>query len=172
MYAEDHFDPFSLISGILAIILGVLIFHNPIFSFQTMLALMAIWAIIEGVFKLFELHGISQTINFHSSWWVLSGIIDILFGIILFIFPTFGLVVLNASIAAWFIIDSLFELWLVAVLNNNNKSYYWLTIIFAVIGILIGILLLVRPDYAIFNASILLMIYLLIFGINQIVRSF
>ena len=172
MYAADRFDPFSLITGVLAIILGVLVLYDPIFSYQSMLTFLAVLAIVEGTFKLFELNGIPRSINFYRGWWIFIGIADILFGVLLFLFPAIGMVAVGATLAIWVLVDSLFELWLSSTLNNNNKGYYWLTIIFSLIGIIIGVFLLIRPAFAIFNVSLLLAVYLLIFGINQIVRSF
>ena len=79
MYERNRFDPFSLIIGILIVVVGVLALRNPFASFSTIIFLMAISAIIEGIFKLFEIRNIARSVNMNSSWWTFSGIVEILF---------------------------------------------------------------------------------------------
>ncbi len=172
MYERNRFDPFSLIIGILIVIVGILALRNPFASFGTIVVLMAIAAIIEGIFKLFEIRNVARSLQMSSGWWTFSGIIDILFGILLFFVPSIGGVVVWISIAIWFIVDSLFELWLSRFLRNNNKTYYWFTVIISILGVVLGVILLFKPAYAISIAIFLLAFYLLLFGINQIIRSF
>lgn len=172
MYERNRFDPFSLIIGILIVIVGILALRNPFASFGTIVVLMAIAAIIEGIFKLFEIRNVARSLQMSSGWWTFSGIIDILFGILLFFVPSIGGVVVWISIAIWFIVDSLFELWLSRFLHDNNKTYYWFTIIISILGVVLGVILLFKPAYAISIAIFLLAFYLLLFGINQIIRSF
>lgn len=172
MYERNRFDPFSLIIGILTVVVGVLALKNPFASFSTIIFLMAISAIIEGIFKIFEVRNIARSISMNSGWWTFSGIVDILFGILLFFVPNIGGVVIWISIALWFIIDSFFELWLSRFLRDNNKTYYWFTIIIGILGIVLGAILLFEPAFAISTAVFLLAFYLLLFGVNQIIRSF
>ena len=172
MYERNRFDPFSLIIGILTVIVGILALRNPFASFGMIVILMAIAAVIEGIFKIFEIRNVARSLQMSSGWWTFSGVIDILFGILLFFVPSIGGVVVWISIAIWFIIDSLFELWLSRFLRDNNKTYYWFTVIISILGVVLGVILLFKPAYAISIAIFLLAFYLLLFGINQIIRSF
>ena len=132
--------------------------------------LMAIAAVIEGIFKIFEIRNVARSLQMSSGWWTFSGHRYFIWYLIVFV-PSIGGVVVWISIAIWFIIDSLFELWLSRFLRDNNNLLL-VTVIISILGVVLGVILLFKPAYAISIAIFLLAFYLLLFGINQIIRSF
>jgi len=79
-----------LFEGILSIIAGIVAFVYPGLTALVLLYLVAIWAIVTGILELVAAFAIR---GFAAREWALglAGIISIIFGILLFVFPRAGL---------------------------------------------------------------------------------
>lgn len=79
-----------LFEGILGIIIGIVALVHPGFTALVLLYVVAIWAVVTGIMELvaaFTLRGLAA-----REWALgLAGVISILFGVVLFIFPGTGL---------------------------------------------------------------------------------
>ena len=82
-----------LLEGVLNILIGVIVFWQPGASLVALIYLIAIWAIISGI----ALIAGGIALIRHSGEWllVLSGIISVLLGIILFVQPGAGIIALS-----------------------------------------------------------------------------
>ncbi|GKT03077.1 HdeD family acid-resistance protein [Furfurilactobacillus sp. WILCCON 0119] len=172
MYERKRFDPFSLIVGILAVIASLVVLRNPLGTLRAFIVLIGILALLEGIFKLVERQTLRRTFNFNPTGWLWGGIFDLIFGLLILFVPSFGAIYMWLTLAIWFILDSLFELWATRFMRGNDKSYYWLSVSLAILGVIIGFALLFSPAFALSTATFLLAFYLMFFGIAQIVRSF
>ena len=89
-----------VLRGVAAIVFGVLAFVAPMFGIALLVALFAIWALVDGIGNL--LTGI-RTRGRDRSWWIeiaegiagevwmaLAGVASILFGVVIFLFPAAG----------------------------------------------------------------------------------
>lgn len=83
-----------LAGGIVGIIIGILAIVWPGKTGLTLLFLIAAWAIIHGIMQLGTSFSLRHLSRFQIGALVLSGIVSILFGLILFIFPTGGILAL------------------------------------------------------------------------------
>ena len=82
-----------LFEGILNILIGIIVFWQPGAALVALIYLVAIWAVITGIALIAA--GIAM-IRLNGEWLlVLSGIISILLGIILFLQPGAGVVALS-----------------------------------------------------------------------------
>ncbi|WP_141557419.1 DUF308 domain-containing protein [Leuconostoc fallax] len=52
MDMTKKFDPFSLITGILSLILAFVILDNPINAFSTFITIVGVFSVIEGILKM------------------------------------------------------------------------------------------------------------------------
>lgn len=83
----------QLIQGILAIIVGILVLSWPGMTALIILYLVAIWAIVSGVFEL----GLSMAASWESAMKYLAGtlgIVSLILGIVMFAFPLKSMVVI------------------------------------------------------------------------------
>jgi uncharacterized membrane protein HdeD (DUF308 family) len=78
-----------IVIGALGIIAGILVFMFPGVTLVTLVVLLGIWAIVRGIMQLvaaFQMRGIQS-----GMWWVgISGVISIMFGILVVVAPGAG----------------------------------------------------------------------------------
>src|SRR5579884_458842 len=74
-------------------------------------------------------------------WWqlILRGILAIVFGFLMFIWPHIGLIVLLALFGAWVFVDGLFDI-AAAFEERRTQSRWWILLLEGLTGIIIGIL--------------------------------
>ena len=92
-----------LLEGIVGIIAGVATFVWPRITGMVLLYLIAFWAISTGVFEI--LSGIRlRTAIANEIWLVLTGVLSLLFGILIIIFPSAGALAIAFWIGAYALI--------------------------------------------------------------------
>lgn len=169
--SSRKFDPWMLILGIASIIIGFLIPRYPKASLLTLAFLVGVFIFIEGLIKLGERKIIR---NFHSEtgWLTFSAILDLIFGIICFLIPAVGLSYLWMMFSITFILDSFFELWASRLIPSSRRNYYWVDVVLGVVGIILGVILLFNPMYALSTILFLIAFYFIFFGVLQVIKSF
>jgi uncharacterized membrane protein HdeD (DUF308 family) len=82
-----------ILEGIVGILAGLIAFAFPGMTILFLVILTAVWAVVSGVFmaaSAFRLHAT------HGRWWLLfSGLVSIAWGVLLYLFPAAGAVVLT-----------------------------------------------------------------------------
>ncbi len=96
-----------LLEGILGIVAGVLVLANPLFAFMTLplfvLYIVAFWAIFTGVAEIIAAIQLRKEIE-GEFWLGLSGLLSVIFGVLLIINPGGGILALLALVAIYAII--------------------------------------------------------------------
>ncbi|UDM31674.1 DUF308 domain-containing protein [Lentilactobacillus laojiaonis] len=166
------FNLFELIVGIIFVLSSITILRNPISSYQAIIVLAGILAIIGGIFELSLKNLIANIDNTSTGMVVFNGIADIIIGIILLFSRNFGPVFVAILFAIWFIYDSATDLWASKFFKQQNKGYYWFSVTISVIGLILGIILLITPIFSALSLVFLVGLYFLVYGIILIVRAF
>jgi uncharacterized membrane protein HdeD (DUF308 family) len=92
-----------LVEGIAGILIGILTFRWPGVTAYVLLAFIAAWAIITGIMEIFEAIELRRIIN--NEWLlILSGAASVVFGLLLIIFPSSGILTLIWLIGIYAII--------------------------------------------------------------------
>lgn len=90
--ANRHGEPrwvALLISGVLGALIGVLTFLMPGVTGLVLLYFIAAWAIVRGVMEIVAAVQLRKVIK-GEFWLILAGVLSVLFGILLFLFPGAG----------------------------------------------------------------------------------
>ena len=53
-----------------------------------------------------------------------------------------------------------------------GRAIYWLTLIINVLGLVLGILMLVRPAFSLFSVMVTIGCYLILLGIDNVISAF
>ena len=165
-----QWGPFLL--GILYLVLGILAFNNPVISIVSIAYVFAIGAIIIGLFQIFARRRIKQFSTYDSTALVFLGVIDIIIGVIFFINIATAVFAIHFLFALWLIIDSIGALVSAGPIKDYSKAQYWLTIVVAIIGLVIGVVLIFNPATSFLTIALLIGIFFTLFGILNIVYAF
>jgi uncharacterized membrane protein HdeD (DUF308 family) len=103
--------------GVLGLGIGLLTFVWPGVTMLTLLVLVAVWAIVDGIMRVvsaIELHKVIE----HEWLLALSGVLSMLFGAAILIWPILGALALVTAIGIYAIINSALLLWQSIRLRN------------------------------------------------------
>ena len=99
-----------LLEGLAGIIIGALTFFWPNITALVLLFFIAAWAIITGIFEIVAAIRFRHVIPGEEWAMVLNGLLSVLLGVLLFVFPTAGAVGLIWLIGIYAIVAGILEL--------------------------------------------------------------
>jgi uncharacterized membrane protein HdeD (DUF308 family) len=110
-----------LLEGLAGIVIGLLTFFWPNITALALLYLIAIWAIVTGIFEIVAAIEFRQVIP--GEWATfLMGVLSVLLGILLFVYPSAGEVGLTLAIGIYAIIAGIMELTFAFRLHDLGKK--------------------------------------------------
>lgn len=162
----------ALILGILFILVSLLSFSDPVGDLISLVIFFAIFAIIKGVYELIARNALKNLTGYKAFFPIIIGVVDIIVGIYLLFNLNIGVAVLPFVFAIWFIIDSVFSLFTLDLAKTFSRGYFWFALIMNILGIILGFMLLSNPLVSALTLGFLVGVYLMIFGITQIIYAF
>ena len=115
---------------------------------------------------------VARTLHLARWWWtyVVRGAIAILFGILAFVAPGFGLVGLVALFAAWAIIDGVGSL-IAGIRTRGGDRSWWLEVLEGLVSVAAGAVALLVPDIAARALVLIIGAWAVLTGIIEIVLA-
>lgn len=162
----------EIVQGILLILLGIYTLLRPEGMITGIVVIYGILAVIMGIADIVLYIRVEQNIGFGPVVSLISGILSVMSGLMLLIFPGAGKAVLSLLFPIWFIahcISRLSHLNTIRIIAGN--FYYYFTLIVNIIGIVLGFLMIVFPWVSILSMGWLIGAYLIIFGIDCLVMA-
>lgn len=169
---QKGFDWFSLVIGILFILAGFASIMHPDTTLHFLTILTGIIFILRGIYELWFRQFINRTLNESTGWIIFAAILDIILGIIVLVYPGWGVLYIAILFAIWFIIDSIMEIKASKLFKNFHRGYATWLIVLGVISVILGIILLFSPLLSAMVIVWLISTMLLVFGIMHIVQAF
>ena len=170
MYLTTNKKNYSLFSGILLLVLGIVIFNNPFGTLEFLLTIVAIGILIWGITNIIS-YKLVSVLQKNQSWILLQGILNILFAIVI-------LMSLNLAVRTIMIIFGIYliSLSVIKVIHAVKLVQYnivgWeLSLTIGIIGILFGICLFILPEIIPVILSLLLMTIGIIIIVNAIIKK-
>ncbi|MGE5268766.1 MAG: HdeD family acid-resistance protein [Thiohalocapsa sp.] len=155
--------------GALAILFGVLAIIWPGITALVLVLMFGAYAFVDGIFALVAAMRLAHQ-HGRSAGLVLEGILNVIIGIICFVWPVSALVALIYLIAIWAIISGIA---LIAVgLSLIRLSGEWLLVVGGVLSIILGVILFIQPALGVVTLSWWLGIYAILFGIMLVTAAF
>jgi uncharacterized membrane protein HdeD (DUF308 family) len=93
----------AVLEGVVSIIAGVLALAFPAFAALSLLLIISAWSIVTGVVKVVMAIRLREQIT-GELWLAIAGILSIVFGVLLFLFPTSGAITIVWIIGAFAIV--------------------------------------------------------------------
>lgn len=169
---ENGFNWWSLIIGIIYIVLGILAFNNPLGSASFVIYLFAFAVAFKGIAQIIIRNRLKEYSGMTNNWMIVIGIIDIIIGVFLFFNVTAGVIALPIVFAMWFIIDSVIALISARTIRKYSKRNFWLIVFLSIISIIIGIILIFNPIASILTVAYLVGIYFTLNGLSFVIQAF
>lgn len=164
------FDWGALIAGVLLVITAFLLLRHPAKGLHAFVLLFGILSILQGFVWL---AGYARFRDFFDLSWVtiISGVLDIIIGILFLASYDIGGLTIAYLFAVWFLIDSIVGIVFAWHLRDFNRGYFIFDLIMNILSVIIAIFLILNPVIAALSLIYLVAFWLLVFGINEIVMS-
>lgn len=160
----------QIIKGVLFVVLGVLAFFYPIEALLNLGLYIGYVSLFTGVLYLF--YTITRKEGEHSSgWYLLEGLLDIVFGLIIITNPILTLEVIPFIVGFWVVFLGVIQISVGYALRHIVPvSNVWLLVI-GVLSIVFGFLIINAPVISSTAITTLLSIFFICYGVAHIITS-
>jgi uncharacterized membrane protein HdeD (DUF308 family) len=155
--------------GVLAILFALVAFFMPGVTAAALVLVFGAYALVDGIFALIAgLRAASH--HGRSAPLLIEGVLNLLIGILVFLWPVAALVTLIYMIAIWAVVTGV--VLIAAGVALIRYSGEWLLILGGIVSVLFGIVLFFAPGAGIVAISWWLGAYALLFGIALLMTAF
>lgn len=173
MRKRSGFGWLELVIGVLLILLGVLAFVKPDLALTSLIFAYGAAAVIMGIADIVLYIRVERFTGFGPILSLISGILSVMSGIMLLVYPRTGVLVLTVLFPIWFIahcISRLAHLGHIRFVAGNGIYYF--TLIVNIIGLILGFLMIFNPFFTLTTIRYFASVYLILLGIDSVVMAF
>jgi uncharacterized membrane protein HdeD (DUF308 family) len=158
-----------LIRGIAAVLFGIAVIFYPGLSLAILVAALAAYLFVDGIFALIS----AIQHRDQEGWWAvaLEGILGILAGIAVFLFPIAATFTFLYIVVFWAIATGVLEIIAAIQLRKQIENEWWM-ILSGAISIIFGIVLLLNPGEGILTLLWLFGGLAIAFGVMLVILAF
>jgi len=163
----------QFIIGILMIILGIFAFTSPEDTLFGFIILCGAMAVAIGICDIIFYVKAERFTGFGPIVAMISGILSVMAGIMLLVYPNTGKLVLTLLIPIWFISHCISQL--VNLIENRfiiGGFHYFISIVINILGLIMGFLMLLQPVLSLFTASFMIGVYLVVLGVGSVMLAY
>lgn len=154
-----------LITGILSILFGIVLFVWPGKTLLVLIYLFGAYILVDGILAIIASF-MERKINPGWWWLLIGGIAGVIVSFIVFSSPGATSLVIYFFIAAWACITGIFEI------VSGFMRRAWLAVLAGVLSVILGIIFFAHPVAGILSILWLLALFAIASGIVQIVHAF
>lgn len=162
----------ELAIGVLLIVLGIGTFLNPGLALTRLVFLYGIAAVIMGIVDIVLYIQVERYSGLGPVIALISGILSVMSGIMLMVYPQTGVLMLTLLFPIWFIAHCVARL---AHLNHirlvAGNGLYGFTLAVNIIGLILGVLMILHPLFTLSAIRFFAGIYLILLGIDAVVMA-
>ena len=150
-----------ILSSVIAFIVGIIMVINPHMSIKTIGIIASIYLIINGIILIIlDVKSTEYYVPFDG---MLSGILSVVFGIILVCKPNILSTLFTIAIGVWIILSSINSIKVSIALRKENIPWI-LLLLFGIVDLILGMIVIINP----FEASLSIVVFT---GIMLIIHS-
>lgn len=170
MRRRSGFGWFELVIGILLVILGLFTFIRPGSVLTGIVIAYGVIAVVTGIGDIVFFVRAERFTGFGPAVSLVSGILSIMAGVMLLVYPSAGKWVMVLLLPIWFIAHCISRLSNLRIIRiTAGDFYYYVTLIVNIIGIVLGCMMIIWPTLSLFSIGFLIGTYLILLGIDSIV---
>ena len=167
MKRRSGFGWMELIIGIALAVLGIFTFVYPDNAVTTLVIIYGIIAIITGIADVVLYVRVDKHLGFGPTVSLISGILSVMAGAMLLVYPNAGKWVLSLLFPIWFIAHCLSRLSHLNTIRFIAGNFvYWFTMIVNIIGLVLGVVMIFSPNISVAAVAYIVGAYLVLFGIR------
>jgi uncharacterized membrane protein HdeD (DUF308 family) len=158
------------VRGVAAVLFGLIAFIMPGATLAAIVLLFGAYAVVDGIFAIVAAVRAAER---HARWWslALQGVVDIVAGIIAFVWPAVTVLVLLFLVAFWAIVTGVLEI-AAAIRLRREIQGEWLLILSGILSVVFGGALLAVPGAGLVVIIWWIGAYALVSGIVMITLAF
>ena len=172
MRRRSGFGWLELAIGILLIALGVLAFVKPDLALTSLVFAYGAAAVVMGVADIILYIRVERFTGFGPMLSLIAGILSVMSGVMLLVYPGTGVLVLTVLFPIWFIahcISRLTHLGHIRFVAGDGMYYF--TLIVNIIGLILGFLMIFNPFFTLTTIRCFAGVYLLLLGVDSVVMA-
>ena len=171
MRRRSRYGWLEFVEGILLILLGLITMFRPGSVLRSVTIIYGIMAVITGVSDVIFYAKTERYIGFGPTIALVTGILSLLAGLMLLMYPNAGELIMTLLLPIWFIAHSVSRLTHIPLVRLAGKFYYYFTLIVNILGITLGCLMIIWPWVALFSTGFIIGGYLILLGIDCVVMA-
>ena len=162
----------ELLEGVLLIVLGIVTFTRPDGALTGFVLFYGIMAVIMGIVDILLYVRMERYVGFGPVVSLISGILSVMTGLMLLVYPTAGKLAVTILFPLWFIAHCISRLANLGRIRffSGNFTYYF-TLVLNIIGLVIGMLMLIDPWFSLLSIRFIVGFYLTLLGIDCIILA-
>lgn len=162
----------ELFTGIILIILGAVIMRQPVGILIWIVILCGVLAIFSGIADIVLYVKMEHFTGFGPVVSLVTGILGVMAGFMLIAYPGAGTWALAMILPIWIIAHCISRLSHLQYMKMHfGMTYYTISLILNILGLIVGILLIFRPMITIFSMGLLVGAFLIIEGAECILAG-
>ena len=170
MRRRSRYGWLELIEGILLILLGIYTLCNPGSMLRGITFAYGLLAVITGISDIVFYAKTERYVGIGPTLSLVTGVLSILAGLMLLCYPNAGVWIISLLMPIWFIAHAISRLTHLNFIRiAAGPFYYYFTLILNILGIILGFIMIISPNVAIFSVGFIIGIYLILLGVDSIV---
>lgn len=166
----------ELAVGVLLILLGLFTFLRPGSLLTGIVAIYGLIAVITGIDDILTYIRMEKYTGFGPVVSLVSGILSVMCGFMLLIYPDAGKWILSLLFPVWFMAHCISRLTHAYIIRMaGQKFFYWFSLIVNIAGLVLGILMVFNPVLTFMTMRFMgyvAAVYLILLGIDSFVAAF
>ena len=151
-----------LLRGVAAIALGVLMLLWPGVTLVVLVLFCGAYALVDGVLALVA--AVKGGTAAPRAWLVIAGMAGITVGVLTAVWPAMTAVVLVSIIGAWALANGVLQI-VAAIRLRKEIEEEWLLVAGGVVAVLLGLVLLARPDAGALAIALVVAVFAIVYGL-------
>lgn len=159
--------------GVLLVILGIWTLGHPGKALTGVVMIYGLLAVLTGIMDIIFYVKMERYTGFGPMLSLISGILSVMAGIMLLVYPGAGSVAAAVLFPLWFLAHCISRLASQPrIMKYVNSFSYYLTLILNILGLILAVLMLFRPMLTLISLDVIIGCYLILLGVDSIVLAF
>lgn len=159
-----------VVRGVFLLILGGVMLANPLWSVTALVWIFGFFAVLDGIVAIAE--WFTQRKEAGAGWWLLTGIVSLVIGLVAMFFSEKTATVVFWLIAIWVLLVGILQI-IASVIRYRAKDEFWSWILASgLTSFLIGLLLITHPQTSVKVVVVILGLFAFVAGVLLVVGGF